>query len=35
MGEKNAYMEDQDVKDFTREIQEYNLGPLWEAIPAL
>lgn len=35
MAEKHAYMEDQDVKDFTKEIQEYHLGPLWEAIPAL
>ena len=35
MAEKHAYLEDHDVKDFTRDIQEYNLGPLWEAIPAL
>ncbi|MFB4159704.1 cupin domain-containing protein [Geomicrobium sp. JSM 1781026] len=35
MAEKAAYLEDQDVKDFTKEIQEHSLGPLWEAIPAL
>ena len=35
MAEMNTYLQDQDVKDFTREIQQYHLGPLWEAIPAI
>jgi gentisate 1,2-dioxygenase len=35
MGEKNEFMKSQIVKDFTKEIQQYNLGPLWEAIPDL
>jgi gentisate 1,2-dioxygenase len=35
MAEVNAYMQDQDVKDFTRDIQQHHLGPLWEAIPAI
>src|SRR4051794_10490514 len=35
MAETQAYMQDQDVKDFTRDIQQYHLGPLWEAIPAI
>ena len=35
MAEVNAYMQDQDVKDFTRDIQQYHFGPLWEAIPAI
>ncbi|WP_163536281.1 cupin domain-containing protein [Gracilibacillus sp. YIM 98692] len=33
MAEKASYLQDQDVKDFTNDIQQYNLGPLWEAIP--
>ena len=33
MGEKNEFMKSQLVKDFTRDIQQYHLGPLWEAIP--
>ncbi|MFS0824580.1 cupin domain-containing protein [Bacillus sp. 1P02SD] len=33
MAEKASYLKDQDVKDFTKDIQQYNLGPLWEAIP--
>ena len=35
MAEMNTYLQDQDVKDFTREIQQHHLGPLWEAIPAI
>lgn len=35
MAEKSDYMNSAIVKDFTRDIQQYNLGPLWEAIPAL
>jgi len=35
MGEKNEFMKSQMVKDFTRDIQQYHLGPLWEAIPDL
>ncbi len=35
MAEVNAYMQDQDVKDFTRDIQQHHFGPLWEAIPAI
>jgi gentisate 1,2-dioxygenase len=35
MAERNAYMDSQIVKDFTKDIQQYHLGPLWEAIPAL
>ncbi len=35
MAEKMNYLDDQDVKDFTKDIRQYNLGPLWEAIPAL
>jgi gentisate 1,2-dioxygenase len=32
MAEKQGYLNDQDVKNFIKEIQQYNLGPLWEAI---
>ncbi len=35
MAEKSEYMNSTIVKDFTKDIQQYNLGPLWEAIPAL
>lgn len=35
MGETNEFMKSQIVKDFTRDIQQYHLGPLWEAIPDL
>ena len=35
MGEKNEFMKSKLVKDFTKDIRQYNLGPLWEAIPAL
>jgi gentisate 1,2-dioxygenase len=35
MAEKLEYMNSAIVKDFTKDIQQYNLGPLWEAIPAL
>ena len=27
MGEKNEFMKSQMVKDFTRDIQQYHLGP--------
>ncbi|CCI59155.1 MAG: cupin domain-containing protein [Staphylococcus equorum] len=33
MADKGSFLQDSDVKDFTRDIQQYNLGPLWEAIP--
>lgn len=33
LSEKASYLQDQDVKDFTKDIQQYHLGPLWEAIP--
>lgn len=29
------FMKSDTVKDFTRDIQQYNLGPLWEAIPEI
>ncbi|WP_408007966.1 cupin domain-containing protein [Pseudalkalibacillus sp. A8] len=35
MGEKNSFFESQEVKEFNREIEQYNLGPLWNAIPEL
>ncbi|WP_318509079.1 cupin domain-containing protein [Bacillus sp. T3] len=35
MATKNEFMKSQIVKDFTKYIQQYNLGPLWEAIPEL
>lgn len=35
MTEKQGYLNDQDVKNFTKEIQQYNLGPLWGASPKL
>ena len=28
-------MKSDTVKDFTKDIQQYNLGPLWEAIPEI
>ncbi|HWL13341.1 MAG TPA: cupin domain-containing protein [Ureibacillus sp.] len=31
--EVKAYMNSSVVKDFTKDIQQYNLGPLWEALP--
>lgn len=31
--EVKEYMNSSIVKDFTKDIQQYNLGPLWEALP--
>lgn len=31
--EVKEFMQSSIVKDFTKDIQQYNLGPLWEAIP--
>jgi gentisate 1,2-dioxygenase len=35
MAEKNNFFKSKIVQDFTRDIRQYNLGPLWEAIPEL
>ncbi|MBM4762954.1 cupin domain-containing protein [Bacillus sp. B15-48] len=35
MGETTEFMKSKVVQDFTKDIQQYNLGPLWEAIPDL
>jgi len=35
MAEKNDFMKSKEVQDFTRDIQQYYLGPLWEALPDL
>lgn len=35
MAEKNKLTHSQLVKDFNRDLEDYHLGPLWEAIPAL
>lgn len=39
MAEQNVdvkeFMKSDTVKDFTKDIQQYNLGPLWEAIPEI
>jgi gentisate 1,2-dioxygenase len=35
MAEVTEFMKSQIVQDFTKDIRQYNLGPLWEAIPAL
>lgn len=35
MAEKPSYLQDSDVIDFTKDIQQYHLGPLWEAIPVV
>ena len=35
MAEKTEFMKSDIVKDFTKDIHQYNLGPLWEAIPEL
>lgn len=35
MAEKPSYLQDADVIDFTKDIQQYHLGPLWEAIPVV
>jgi gentisate 1,2-dioxygenase len=33
--EVKQFMSSDTVKDFTKDIQQYNLGPLWEAIPEI
>ncbi|HWK24846.1 MAG TPA: cupin domain-containing protein [Ureibacillus sp.] len=33
--EVKEYMNSSIVKDFTKDIQQYNLGPLWEALPEI
>lgn len=33
--EVKQFMSSNIVKDFTKDIQQYNLGPLWEAIPEI
>ena len=33
--EVQEFMKSSIVTDYTRDIQQYNLGPLWEAIPAI
>lgn len=35
MAEKQQFLETQLVKDFNKDLEEYHLGPLWEAIPEL
>ncbi|MED4352275.1 cupin domain-containing protein [Schinkia azotoformans] len=35
MTEKNDFFQSIEVRDFTRDIAQYNLGPLWDAIPDL
>ncbi|ADU93841.1 cupin domain-containing protein [Geobacillus sp. Y412MC52] len=35
MAEKGNFLQDQDVLDFNRDIEQYHLGPLWNAIPDL
>ena len=35
MAEKTEFMKSKIVQDFTADIRQYNLGPLWEAIPEL
>ena len=35
MAEKTEFMKSKIVQDFTEDIRQYNLGPLWEAIPEL
>lgn len=35
MAEQNEFFKSKIVQDFTKDIRQYNLGPLWEAIPAL
>ena len=35
MAEVSEFMKSKIVQDFTADIRQYNLGPLWEAIPAL
>lgn len=33
--EVQEFMKSSIVTDYTKDIQQYNLGPLWEAIPAI
>ena len=33
--EMKEFMKSSIVTDFTKDIQQYNLGPLWEAIPEI
>ncbi|WJE54495.1 cupin domain-containing protein [Bacillus cereus] len=33
--EKNSFFQSQEVKEFSKDIGQYHLGPLWHAIPAL
>jgi gentisate 1,2-dioxygenase len=35
MAEKNEFFKSKIVQDFTKDIRQYHLGPLWEAIPEL
>ncbi|ARK29907.1 hypothetical protein BkAM31D_08535 [Halalkalibacter krulwichiae] len=35
MAEANAFFKSKEVQDFNREIEQYHLGPLWNAIPDL
>ena len=35
MAEKTEFMSSKLVLDFNKDLEQYNLGPLWEAIPAL
>lgn len=35
MAEANAFFQSKEVQDFNREIEQYHLGPLWNAIPDL
>ncbi|KGX86652.1 cupin domain-containing protein [Pontibacillus marinus] len=35
MAGKNSFFESEEVKAFNEDIQQYNLGPLWNAIPDL
>ncbi|AWP38437.1 cupin domain-containing protein [Heyndrickxia faecalis] len=35
MGETTEFMQSRVVKDFNRDLEQYHLGPLWEAIPAI
>ncbi|ASS90234.1 MAG: cupin domain-containing protein [Bacillaceae bacterium] len=35
MAEKNEFFKSKIVRDFTKDIEQYHLGPLWDAIPDL
>jgi gentisate 1,2-dioxygenase len=35
MAEANPFFQSKEVKEFTKKIEQYHLGPLWEAIPDL